>query len=56
MMWRQVLQWLGIALITTGCAAAGAESASVADKCTQAGGRWVAAAGTCEGGAGGGGY
>jgi hypothetical protein len=56
MMGQQVLQWLGIASITTGCASAGGASMSVADKCTQGGGRWVAAAGTCERGSGGGGY
>jgi hypothetical protein len=55
MMRRQVLQWLGLALIATGCASAGGASMSVADKCAQGGGRWVAAAGTCESGSGGGG-
>ena len=55
MAWRTVLPWLGIALIATACASAGSASGSLADACTQKGGRWVAAAGTCEAGSGGGG-
>jgi len=55
MVWRRVLEWLVIALSATACASAGGAPTSVADRCVQDGGRWVAALGTCERGTGGGG-
>jgi len=54
--WRMILAWLGIALIATACASGPSPSGSMAEACTQKGGRWAAAAGTCEPGSGGGGY
>ncbi len=55
MAWRQVLQWLGIVLITAGCASAGGgASAGAADRCIQSGGRWIASLETCEKAASGG--
>jgi hypothetical protein len=52
MAWRQVTLWLGIALITAGCASTGDPSASAADRCVQSGGRWIASGETCEKAAG----
>jgi len=55
MVWRRVVEWLVIALSASACASAGGAPTSVADRCVQDGGRWVAALGTCERGTGGGG-
>lgn len=71
MEWRLALQWLGIALIASGCATGGGAPAGGASaggastaggtsqdgegRCVQTGGRWNAVLAACERGAGGGG-